>query len=132
MSWLQLALLAALMAVALSAIMTVAWEVQRTTGSLAPSGADQSSGARQIKSDPANRGQICEAGFWSLSRHPNYFFEWLCWLAYPVIAIDLSPANSLGWISLLASACMYWVLVHVSGIPPLEAHMLRTRGDPFP
>jgi steroid 5-alpha reductase family enzyme len=26
---------------------------------------------------------------------------------------------------------MYWVLVHVSGIPPLEDHMLRSRGDEF-
>jgi len=86
---------------------------------------------RRFRSDPANRGRICEAGLWSLSRHPNYFFEWLCWLAYPLIAIDLSPANSLGWLSLLAPACMYWVLVHVSGIPPLEAHMLRTRGERF-
>ena len=86
---------------------------------------------RRFRSDPANRGRICEAGLWSLSRHPNYFFEWLCWLAYPVIAIDLSEANPLGWITLLAPACMYWVLVHVSGIPPLEAHMLRSRGEPF-
>jgi steroid 5-alpha reductase family enzyme len=86
---------------------------------------------RRFKSDPANRGRICEAGLWSLSRHPNYFFEWLCWLAYPLIAIDLSWANPLGWITLLAPACMYWVLLHVSGIPPLEAHMLRTRGEQF-
>jgi steroid 5-alpha reductase family enzyme len=26
---------------------------------------------------------------------------------------------------------MYWVLVHVSGIPPLEDHMLRSRGEAF-
>ena len=26
---------------------------------------------------------------------------------------------------------MYVLLVHVSGIPPLEAHMLRSRGDAF-
>ena len=26
---------------------------------------------------------------------------------------------------------MYWLLVHVSGIPLLEAHMLRSRGDAF-
>ena len=86
---------------------------------------------RRFKSDPANRGRICEDGLWSLSRHPNYFFEWLCWLAYPLIAIDMSGANPFGWISLLAPACMYWVLVHVSGIPPLEAHMLRSRGEQF-
>jgi steroid 5-alpha reductase family enzyme len=26
---------------------------------------------------------------------------------------------------------MYWVLVHVSGVPPLEQHMLRSRGQQF-
>jgi steroid 5-alpha reductase family enzyme len=26
---------------------------------------------------------------------------------------------------------MYWLLVHVSCIPPLEAHMLRSRGEQF-
>jgi steroid 5-alpha reductase family enzyme len=34
-------------------------------------------------------------------------------------------------LALAAPACMYWVLVHVSGIPPLEEHMLRSRGDQF-
>jgi steroid 5-alpha reductase family enzyme len=86
---------------------------------------------RRFRSDPANQGQICEAGLWSLSRHPNYFFEWLCWVAYPLLAIDLSGHNPLGWLALAAPAVMYWVLVHVSGIPPLEEHMLRTRGAQF-
>ena len=86
---------------------------------------------RRFRSDPANHGRICESGLWSLSRHPNYFFEWLCWLAYPLIAIDLSGHNPLGWLTLAAPACMYWVLVHVSGIPPLEEHMLRSRGAQF-
>ena len=84
---------------------------------------------RRFRSDPGNRGRICEAGLWRWSRHPNYFFEWLCWLAYPLIAID--AAYPLGWFTLLAPACMYWALVHVSGIPPLEQHMLRSRGDQF-
>jgi steroid 5-alpha reductase family enzyme len=84
---------------------------------------------RQFRSDPANRQRICEAGLWKWSRHPNYFFEWFCWLAYPVIAIDGSHPQ--GWITLLAPACMYWILVYVSGIPPLEQHMLRSRGAQF-
>jgi len=86
---------------------------------------------RRFRSNPANHGRICESGLWSLSRHPNYFFEWLCWLAYPLIAIDLSGQNPLGWLSLAAPVSMYWVLVHVSGIPPLEEHMLRSRGAQF-
>jgi steroid 5-alpha reductase family enzyme len=77
------------------------------------------------------RNAVCDLGLWHWSRHPNYFFEWLAWLAYPAIAIDLSGYNPYGWLALAAPACMYWVLVHVSGIPPLEAHMLRTRGDVF-
>lgn len=86
---------------------------------------------RAFRANPANRGAICDMGLWSLSRHPNYFFEWLAWTAYPLIAIDLNGQNSLGWLALSAPASMYWVLVHVSGIPPLEQHMLRTRGDAF-
>lgn len=86
---------------------------------------------RFTASGAAGRHAVCDIGLWAWSRHPNYFFEWLGWLAYPVIAIDLSGHNPFGWLALLAPACMYWVLVHVSGVPPLEAHMLRTRGEAF-
>jgi steroid 5-alpha reductase family enzyme len=74
---------------------------------------------------------VCDVGLWSCSRHPNYFFEWTAWLAYPLFAIDLAGYNSYGWLALSAPALMYWLLVHVSGIPLLEEHMLRTRGDAF-
>jgi steroid 5-alpha reductase family enzyme len=86
---------------------------------------------RTFKSDPANRKGVCDVGLWRWSRHPNYFFEWSSWLAYPIIAIDFTGQNPFGWLALAAPACMYWVLVHVSGIPPLEDHMLRSRGEAF-
>jgi steroid 5-alpha reductase family enzyme len=86
---------------------------------------------RAFKDNPQNRGKICDIGLWSLSRHPNYFCEWLTWIAYPVVAIDFAGYNPYGWLALAAPACMYWVLVYVSGIPPLEHHMLRSRGDAF-
>ena len=86
---------------------------------------------RVFKANPANRNAVCDIGLWRWSRHPNYFFEWLSWVAYPIIAIDLAGFNPYGWLALSAPACMYWVLVHVSGIPPLEEHMLRSRGDTF-
>lgn len=86
---------------------------------------------RAFKADPANRAKICDTGLWGLSRHPNYFFEWFWWTAFPVIAIDLAGHNPFGWLALAAPICMYWVLVHVSGIPPLEQHMLKSRGDAF-
>jgi steroid 5-alpha reductase family enzyme len=83
----------------------------------------------RFRRDPANKGKVCEAGLWRWSRHPNYFFEWFCWLAYPVIAV--APGYGWGWASLLAPVFMYWILVHVTGIPPLEAQMLRSRGDRY-
>ncbi|MCZ8548609.1 DUF1295 domain-containing protein [Mesorhizobium qingshengii] len=84
-----------------------------------------------FRADPANRDKVCDAGLWGLSRHPNYFFEWLGWLAYVVIAIDTSGVYPWGWAALGGPVLMYWLLVHVSGIPPLEAHMLRSRGEQF-
>lgn len=86
---------------------------------------------RRFRADPQNRGRICDLGLWRWSRHPNYFFEWLGWLAYPLLAIDLGGAYPWGWAALIAPICMYWLLVHVSGIPPLEAHMLERRGEQF-
>jgi steroid 5-alpha reductase family enzyme len=86
---------------------------------------------RVFKANPENRNAVCDIGLWRWSRHPNYFFEWLSWLAYPIIAIDHASHNPYGWLALSAPACMYWVLVHASGIPPLEEHMLRSRGEAF-
>src|SRR5216684_7919422 len=42
---------------------------------------------KTFRSEPANKGRVCDVGLWRWSRHPNYFFEWFCWLAYPVIAL---------------------------------------------
>ncbi len=86
---------------------------------------------RRFKADPASQGQICDVGLWRWSRHPNYFFEWFGWLAYPVIAIDPIGGYSWGWSALAGPALIYWLLVYVSGIPPLEEHLLASRGDSF-
>ncbi|MGJ4952875.1 DUF1295 domain-containing protein [Bradyrhizobium sp. HKCCYLS20291] len=84
---------------------------------------------KAFRRDPANKGKVCDVGLWRWSRHPNYFFEWVCWLSYPVIA--LSADHPWGLASLLAPLMMYWFLVHVTGIPPLEEHMLRSRGERY-
>ena len=84
---------------------------------------------RRFKLRPSNAGRVCDVGLWRWSRHPNYFFEWLGWLAYPVIAF--SSGYAWGWASLAAPAIMYWILVHVTGIPPLEEQMLQSRGDRY-
>jgi len=85
----------------------------------------------RFRNNPANRRRVCDAGLWGLSRHPNYVFEWLGWVAYAVIAIGPDGRFGRGWLALSGPIFMYWLLVHVSGIPPLEAHMLRSRGEAF-
>jgi steroid 5-alpha reductase family enzyme len=84
-----------------------------------------------FKRDAANAGKVCDIGLWRWSRHPNYFFQWIGWLAYPLIAIDTTGLYTWGWLALAGPVCMYILLVHVSGIPPLEAHLIRSRGDAY-
>lgn len=84
---------------------------------------------RRFRADPANHGKVCDTGLWAWSRHPNYFFEWLGWTAFPLIA--LSGGDPWGLIALAAPVLMYVLLAHVSGVPPLEAHMERSRGAAF-
>jgi len=86
---------------------------------------------RRFRRDPANRGKVCDVGLWRYSRHPNYFFEWLGWIAYPLLAIDLNGGFGWGFLALCGPLCMYWLLAHVSGIPPLERHMLASRGNAY-
>ena len=76
-------------------------------------------------------GGVCDVGLWAWSRHPNYFFEWLGWLGYAVIAIGPAGAWPLGWIALIGPAFMYLLLRYVSGVPPTEAAMTRSRGPSF-
>lgn len=89
---------------------------------------------RQLRSFIATRkerARVCDSGLWGWSRHPNYFFEWMFWLAFPLFAIDLSGGYLWGWLALLGPAIMYGLLVYVSGIPPLERHMVGKYGDAY-
>ena len=84
---------------------------------------------KRFRADPGNKGGVCDIGLWGWSRHPNYFFEWFSWLAYPVIGLSLDYPWGLA--TLLAPAFMYWILVFVTGVPPLEEQMLRSRGERY-
>lgn len=81
----------------------------------------------RFKKDPANRGRTCQVGLWRYSRHPNYFFEWVMWVAYGLFA----AASPWGWIALACPAAMLYFLFNVTGIPPAEAQAVRSRGDEY-
>jgi steroid 5-alpha reductase family enzyme len=82
---------------------------------------------RAWRADPAHRGRTCRSGLWAWSRHPNYFFEWMHWLVYPVLGIGLPY----GWTLWLAPALMLFLVLAVTGIPPTEEQSLRSRGDDY-
>ena len=75
---------------------------------------------RQLASwlaDPANRGRTCRHGLWAWSRHPNYFFEWLHWFTYALLAVGAPMA----WLALAGPVLMFVFLYRVTGIPYTEA-----------
>ena len=82
---------------------------------------------KRFKSDPASKGKTCRVGLWNYSRHPNYFFEWLIWMAYFLYALS-SPY---GVVSILCPLLMLYFLFRVTGIPATEAQALRSRGDDY-
>ena len=82
----------------------------------------------RFRGEPANRGQVCRDGLWRYSRHPNYFFEWLHWFAYPLMAVGLGP---IGWVTLLGPIVMLIFLLKITGVPPTEARALQSRGERY-
>jgi steroid 5-alpha reductase family enzyme len=80
-----------------------------------------------FKRDPANRGGVCAVGLWRYSRHPNYFFEWLVWVAYLIFALG-SPV---GWLAAIGPASILFLLLRVTGIPLTEAQSLRSKGEAY-
>ncbi len=81
----------------------------------------------RFKADPANKGKTMRYALWRYSRHPNYFFQWLSWVAYALIA---SPAPW-GWLAWISPALMFCLIVFVTGIPPAEEQALRSRGEDY-
>lgn len=77
----------------------------------------------------AAHGAVMDQGLWAWSRHPNYFFEWVGWLAYPVIAFN--AAEPITWLTLIAPALMYVILRYGTGVRMNERMMLQSRGDLF-
>ena len=81
----------------------------------------------RFKRDPRNKGKTCQLGLWNYSRHPNYFFEWLIWMAWFVFALG-SPY---GWVAVICPVLMLYFLFKVTGIPATEAQALRSRGGDY-
>jgi steroid 5-alpha reductase family enzyme len=81
----------------------------------------------RFRANPAHRGKTCRVGLWKTSRHPNYFFEWLIWCSFALIAL---PAP-LGWIGIASPVLMLVFILAITGIPPAERRALESRGEDY-
>lgn len=80
----------------------------------------------RFRRQPGNVGQVYAGGLWYFSRHPNYFFEWLIWVAYFLFAV---AAGS--WVSIYVPLLMLLLLTKVTGLPAVEARALQSRGAEY-
>ena len=81
----------------------------------------------RFKRNPLNKGRVCRVGLWNVSRHPNYFFEWLIWVAFALLA----TASPWGWTAWSCPLVMLFFLLRVTGIPATEAQSVASRGDEY-
>ena len=77
----------------------------------------------RFRANPMNKGRVCRDGLWRYSRHPNYFFECVHWLAY----VPLAWGAPWGWLALAAPLIMAALLMKLSGVPLLEEEMLKRK-----
>jgi len=69
----------------------------------------------RFKSNPSNKGQVLDTGFWKYTRHPNYFGDSAVWWAYATFSI----AAGSYW-QIIGAIIMTILIIKVSGVALLE------------
>lgn len=81
----------------------------------------------RFKKDPSNQGRVCNTGLWSLSRHPNYFFEIVVWTGMGLFAVT-APY---GFLAFLPVLILSYFIFRITGIPATEEQALRSKGQAY-
>jgi steroid 5-alpha reductase family enzyme len=81
----------------------------------------------QFRDQPRHRARTCRVGLWRYSRHPNYFFAFVHWCSYALLAVGVPWGE---W-SLTLLGPVLAALVAFRRIPAVEAEALRTRGEDY-
>lgn len=78
---------------------------------------------QSFRNDPAQRGRVLDTGLFRYSRHPNYFGETLIMWSFWLFAVN-APG---GYATVFSPLLMTFLLLRVSGVSMLDAHLMRTR-----
>ncbi len=71
--------------------------------------------AQRLHQAGQHQTQVLRSGLWKYSRHPNYFGEWVFWLALSLLALSLG-----NWTGLLSIALVSWLLLRFTGVARME------------
>lgn len=82
---------------------------------------------KQFKDDPRNKGKVLDKGLWGISRHPNYFFEWIVWAGFTFSALFLDY----GYLSLISFAIISYLLMGLSGVKLTEEQLSESKGEAY-
>jgi steroid 5-alpha reductase family enzyme len=78
-----------------------------------------------------NKGKVMCYGLWKYSRHPNYFFEWMIWISYLIIAFDSIRNYEDAFYLLTVPFVAYYFLVEFTGVPMSEKAAEKRRGGDY-
>ena len=73
----------------------------------------------RFKARPENKGRVMNRGLWRLTRHPNYFGDFMVWWGLWLVSLSLSDRAGTWW-SVISPALMSFLLIRVSGVALLE------------
>jgi steroid 5-alpha reductase family enzyme len=75
--------------------------------------------------ETSRKGQLLDYGWWSRTRHPNYFGDALFWWGVFIAIIGTSP--EVIW-TIIGPILMNYLLVNVSGVKMLERNLIKKPG----
>lgn len=73
-----------------------------------------------------HKGEVCNIGLWNYSRHPNYFFDWLSWMGFSLLAIQ----SNIRCFGLLSPLMLYVIFTRMTG-PLTERGSIKSRGQKY-
>lgn len=77
----------------------------------------------RFKADPDNKGKVMDRGLWSMTRHPNYFGDFVVWWSYFCFTLAVPG----GWWTVFGTILMSVLLMRVSGVALLEKTITERR-----